>query len=1054
MTPNKPLLILNASAGSGKTYNLVRHYLVLLLKGANDKADLGQLIAMTFTNKAATEMRMRILRDLNKLAHHLDSRYSTEIATIISISEGELQKNAQLVMKKMLHRFEDFNVLTIDKFNLRLIRSFSRDLDLPEHFEVVMDEGIILQKAVDDLLSTIDVEAQSELYNSTLQFAKDNLEEETKWNVRNALIEIGQVLRVEKSFAVIEALSEHEFSETDRENWKIRTKAIELEVESWQRKIVLSVESSDCENKDFSNGSTTFGTLKKIYESTASIQKHLKELTFTDSFIKHLQKTISEKNNPEPSTTVLQFINFWTSTKPEYFKLVQHIKQFNLLSILKELTKSMEKIRQNDGVIRISEFNKLISELVKDEEAPFIYERLGNRFKHFFLDEFQDTSRLQWTNLVPMVHESLSHGKFNLIVGDPKQSIYRFKNGVAEQFVALPKIYNPENEGSISRKSHYFDEAGKRDELKDNWRSCTNIVEFNNTFFKALKPQLPEKGQSFYNQIKQYPKGKKGGYVEFEIADTKERDENDENPRLNRLEKWISDCLSDGYKPNDICILGRKKDELNIYVNHLKSIGYQVVSSDSLLVNSDSNVRLIIDFCNWRNNSSSHQLAMRFAVAYFNFKDAVNGFQRYDTCFDLPDEQLEVQNSKKRFHLSKFYSESGFDKTLLSMPYADIFSLIQQFIRAIGINELNNAYVHQLLDIAVKFDLNHGPDLSAFLEYYQDRGCKENVQMPDSESSIKAMTAHKAKGLEFPIVLIPNLKFDTSPSSKDSQIIALDGHFLETKLTEKEAIIPIIEELRKEEVDAQIMDTANLVYVAFTRPIDRLYVYGEVASTKKNGVNEDVKSFTIKTYKSLKELYPQFIDGNSIRGFVGEKTSAQLEENVQIETAFNPVSLNNFLWFPDISILSPEEDELTDLNQQRQFGRQFHTIMEQSKTIGEALVSLEYGIIKGTINSHFKNDLTQRATELFENEVYQTYLNCGIQLDERTLILDEKIRLRPDKIIVKQNQTIIIDFKTGEEKPDHTNQVRSYCSALESMNYPNCEGVLIYVNSTIRLKKV
>lgn len=187
----RPLLVLNASAGSGKTYNLVRNYLVLLLKETSDKADLGQLVAMTFTNKAAYEMKTRIIRDLNRLGNPSDKdlAYVKEIAGLTGLKEAEVQKNAQLVLRKMLHRYEDFNVLTIDKFNLRLIRSFSRDLNLPEQFDIVMDEQAVLEKAVDELLGTIDKESENRIYRLAVNFARTNLDEETNWNVRKALIE-------------------------------------------------------------------------------------------------------------------------------------------------------------------------------------------------------------------------------------------------------------------------------------------------------------------------------------------------------------------------------------------------------------------------------------------------------------------------------------------------------------------------------------------------------------------------------------------------------------------------------------------------------------------------------------------------------------------------------------------------------------------------------------------------------------------------------------------------------------------------------------------------
>lgn len=1028
---NKPFLILNASAGSGKTFNLVRNYLRLLLSEGELRSEMSQIIAMTFTNKAALEMKTRIIGDLNKLSTAtLDQSFLVETAAYIGLPPETIQKNARLTLKKILHQYEDFNVLTIDKFNLRLIRSFSRDLNLPEQFEVVLDEDLILEKAVDELLNTIDTKEQNELYKLAINFAKSNFDEENKWNVKKALLASAALLKNEQSFDVIRKLTTSSFSEKDLSTWKETLKLLKLQLQQLLRDLSSTLHASGLTSDDFSKKSVTYKRLIKLITTKFKTDELIANLDLTPSFLENITITGERTGQQELVTRVNAVHEFWSANKESIFVLELKTKQFYLLSILKELALSMEQIRQKESVIRISEFNQLVADLVKDEEAPFIYERLGTRFGHFFLDEFQDTSRLQWTNLVPLVHESLGHNQFNFIVGDPKQSIYRFKNGVAEQFVALPRIYNPENDAKTTLKSNFFEAQGHVSGLEENWRSAAEIVNFNNAFFSELKPLLPDSGQSYYAQINQAPRGKANGLITFKMDHQKDKSEKESE--LDLLEKWVNECIQDGYNPGDICILSKNKRSCNSFANHLKTKGFSVVSSDSLLVDSDIYVQLVICFLKWRSNPLENQFAMQFAEKYFRLAAAGSTFSAYETCFETVEQDGK---SKKRFSIPLYLKVSGFDESLLNSGYQSIYSLIQTFIRSQNIDELQNAYIHQLLDISFNFDLSNGPDLMSFLSYYATTGHKSNVQLPDNKHAIKIMTAHKSKGLEFPIVLIPLLNFGSTKNENAPRIIEKEGHFIETKLVKNEYFIPEIEELGLIEKDAKLMDAINLLYVAFTRPVDRLYFYSNSGHSDTNK----------KVLTTLSTLYPEFIVTDEfIQGVIGNKPERTFEESTS-DSSFTATSLSDFLWFPEISLFSTDEDEATALSKQKRIGNQFHGIMENSSSKEEAITFLNTEIRKGKIEKAIEQELLVLIEEVYSNQQIQQLFAAGTHLNERTLAIDATTQLRPDKIIYNANETVVIDFKTGEEKPSYLKQVNAYVSALHEVGFKNVSGYLYYV---------
>ena len=1025
---NKPFLIVNASAGSGKTYNLVRNYLRLLLSETDDRAEISQIMAMTFTNKASIEMKSRIMSDLNKLANGKEEAngYLEEIAGFVGTTPEAIRTRARIVLRKILHQYEDFNVMTIDKFNLRLIRSFARDLDLPETFEISLDDTLILEKAIDELLSNIDAKNQTKLYQLALNFAKSNLEEENDWNLKKILLSKAKILTNEGYFQSIRKLSKTDFRKEQLDLWKLQFKAEKEELTIRLNSLNRLLLEAGIDANAFTGKSTTFNAIAFNLKLNPEPIHFLKESKRTDANLKNILKTIEEGKETLFSPAYLEFLQFINGKSASWIELDFKIQQFHLLSILKELALSMDDIRNKESIIRVSEFNKLVAELVQNEDAPFIYERLGSRFNHFFLDEFQDTSRLQWLNIVPLIHNSLGGNYFNFIVGDPKQSIYRFKNGVAEQFIALPEIYNPEQEPSIQLRSQFFQKMGTVEGLEDNWRSAAEIVNFNNQFFEELLQFMPESGQEFYKHLKQNPKGKSGGYVELLMNPQKDLDTS--KFTNNQLLKWVQQCIADGYKPHEICVLGRKKRDCNQYANFLKSRGYQIVSSDSLLVNSDQFVQLTICYCKWKVNRFDFQRAMQFAYFYFEILEKKDAFETYGACF------WTDADSKVYFSEQLFFENSRLSSDFLDASFHNIYSLLVDFLALVELDSIENTYLQQLLDLAYQFDMSNGPDLMEFINYYEKNRSKFSVQLSENEQAIQIMTAHKSKGLEFPVVIIPSFNFFNEGNNNDSFLMEINDHIIETKMSKFEASIPAIQLEAEKEDAAQKMDAINLLYVAFTRPQDRLY-----ALNLKGSRN----SFYDKFNTILTKLFPETTEDGIFHLKFGQvpEIKHHLRKNT---TDYSPQSIRNFLWFPEVSIQSAKEQEEDSLTSEQRIGKQFHFIMEKSHSRETAFAALKTGLLKGEIEQDFEVVLVRLLEEAFENNLLVDLFESGKHLNERTLIFDSKTRLRPDKLIVANDQTVVIDFKTGEKSAKHEKQVQGYMTVLNQIGMKNIKGYLYY----------
>jgi ATP-dependent exoDNAse (exonuclease V) beta subunit len=1027
-----PLLVLNASAGSGKTYSLVKQYMKMVLADSSNVLQFSQIIAMTFTNKASLEMKTRILKALDELSHPAiygkkSEGYAEELGLEMGISAAEVHTRARKVLKNVLHRYEDLFVMTIDKFNLRLIRSFSRDLDLPNDFEVILNEREVIEEVVDILLDQLGVQGVQELTDTVFEYAKSNLDEGERWNFRDQLIEFGKVLGKERDQLLIAKLMGMDFSPQRRRVLWNEFRQMESDFLARVRAVSDHYNQLGLSDDVLPGKSTTGKALRKIKGMTS-----FPDAVFTEAFLEKCKEDPPKgRVFPEDLRTMcIELQASFDDLLPRIGVLGAFLKNFYNMSLLQYMARSIDGIKKDKQLIRISEFNTLISQLVRGEEAPFIYERLGSRFHHFLLDEFQDTSRLQWLNMVPLVHESLGHERRNLIVGDPKQSIYRFKNGVAEQFVALPRIFNPEKDAKIEEWSLFFDEMGEVLPLASNWRSARQIVELNNDFFTLLRASLPDQSKDFYQTITQNVESKKEGYVEI----ISEPGETPSIEKVPQIIEWIEQCEADGFKRGDICILSEVNEKANIWAVELTKAGYKVVSSESLLIQNEVRVKLIVSFIRRRLNPSSESEKRKFAELYFRISQGL-GYNEYK-------KYLERKVSAKGrpytvFDDSQFLVNYFGGRDAFFFKYENLYDLITQFYALMGWTELNNPYLHHFTDAAHSFELNRGPELKDFLNYYEENKGRLAIQLPESEDAIRIMTIHKSKGLEFPVVIIPDIDFSIKQKAQSKFLVEAGDYILYTTL-KKNHPAPEVSAMNDSE-NAQILtDKVNLAYVGMTRPEERLYIINRHKDAKLGAILHTC-------FENLPgiEVTPE---GRFVKG-------------VRLQRPHHPTKgggigflvpeeLTDRLWFPDISL--QDRSELVDANlltDEQRFGNQFHAVMAELNAADEIEVTLQRMVAEGLLEIGFVDQLKEKAKQIFSHPAYAALFTDATRiLSERSIILDEQNTVRPDKIICKATETIVIDYKTGANNPTHIEQMQRYIETLRAMDMPDVRGFIYYTS--------
>lgn len=1048
MIKEKPLRVLSASAGSGKTFSLVQNYLELTLSKDGAAEKFKKILAMTFTNKAAWEMKERIIEALDLLAYHTNDETSPQykkakglLATTaenLQLEENVIIARAAFLLSLVLHNYENFSVMTIDKFNLRLIRTFARELNLNEDFEVVISTDEYIAQVVEEIMSQIGRDEHGEMTQLAVNYAKTNFDEGDRWDFKTNLIEFSKLLSKEVNYHYVDQIKTMRFDKEDFQSLIGQIKQLRQQFEKARDELYDLFLSFSIGEEELPYKKTgIFGFYDKLPEYTiAAIKEPGSRIraTLSGDNVKADHRFPDELNQATAA-----FFDLQEKIAQEYYLLNTLRKNFHNIAFLKYIAETIDQLRERDGVLLISEFNKLISKLLFQESAPFIYERIGTRFEHYLLDEFQDTSRLQLINLIPLLHDSIGNNYKNIIVGDPKQAIYRFRNGLVEQFVELPAIYNPENDAQIATISSYFAKMGTKESLEFNWRSRKNIVAFNNAFFKAFKGYLSPYFASFYDDVAQIPKGKDGGYVRFDFWDSNQ--EKSKDVASEYLYETIRNLKEEGYSYGDICILARWKKEAATWadylVNHEEPI--MVVSADSLKVDADVSVEFFIHYLKLRRNPRLRSAQMQFAVSYLRLIDEDE--LQVHTAFN--DEHFQT------FSIDLFLTHYFESKAHFFFAFENMYDLGQKFLRMMDLNELENPYLSALMGILLDYDLRYGPDLRSFLEYWEKEGHNKAIQVPDNDDAVKIMTAHTAKGLEFPVVILPSLSWNfTKKMSTDYAFYEVENELLYTNFSNSTFAPEIIQESTELERNRRLLDETNLLYVAFTRPVDRLYCLLDTYAGKNKSPEKfsQINNFIHHLLEHKKtELAPSKADDTCIEfGEPGEVEKGKSEQR----NLFYPKPLKDFLWFPEIAFMDEEGRAVDGIDKERRFGQQLHLVLAKISRVDQKDAVISELLKKDQLEKAFLPELEAAVDTVLAIPDYRNWLATADEdMAEQAIISSEETTKRPDRLFRIGEAMVIVDFKSGKATEKDKRQLVNYRNLLEELGFTTISGYLLYTNN-------
>tara|TARA_R110002020_G_scaffold39547_8_gene117417 strand:- start:1240 stop:4398 length:3159 start_codon:yes stop_codon:yes gene_type:complete len=1029
--------IYDAAAGSGKTFTLVKEYLKQILSSKSEDY-FKHLLAITFTNKAVAEMKQRIVETLVNFSK--DKSITEPLPMMLKIAEEtdkslvEIQAQSKKIIKNLLHNYAAFSVETIDRFNHQLIRTFARDLKLATNFEVTLETNELLAEAVDLLLSKAG--ENKEITKVLLDFALEKIDDDKSWDISRDIANAAKLLYSENDadhVAILKQKSLDDFLEFKKQLILKKIKFSE-EIETIALQTLQLIEESGLQDDDFSGG---------------YLPKHFQNLSigrYDVNFSAKWQETLGEKPlYPKRVSAEIgaiideltpNFIVNFQQSKQLVFQLllVENIlKNITPLSVINLVNHEIETIKEEKNVLPISEFNSLINKEIKNQPAPFIYERLGEKYRHFFIDEFQDTSKLQWENLIPLIDNALSqqlepNSGSLLLVGDAKQSIYRWRGGLPEQFMGLYGNENP------------FQREKKILALDTNYRSCKEIVDFNNDFFTFVSSYFADAGHEdlYVEGNKQNCNDKKDGYIKFEFVENQNKAEKTQAYSALVL-KTIHEVKNNGFSESDICILTRKKADGIALGAFLMEQGVSVISSETLLLQSSQLVEMLVfslQLCLQPNNDEVKIQLLDLLHDHLGISEEKHTF--FTKFLNISEENF-IDNIKKY----------NVDFTFAEMRSVSLYEAFEYCIEKFKIADVADAYLFGFMDLVYEFGQQPQADKFSFLDYWEIK--KDSASIPASEgtNAVQLMTIHKAKGLEFPVVIFPFADIQLFDGKHDKLWYSLeneDFNFKETQISYKAEIAnygDLGENMYNDHRSQLQLDNINLLYVTLTRAVEKLYVFSEMPTEPKDG--------TPSTYN---HLFMEFLkqrgmwnDGQTFYEF--GKNSEKISKEKKVISQREPQYLSSNPKKHGLKIVPSEETYLeTETVAAITAGNLLHDTMAKIYKESDAeTVLMELGD-RAIIPNEELDSLRKTVYQIIQHPDLKRLFDGATKVyNERNIITKDGLVLRPDRInISAENTAVIVDYKSGSPKFYHNDQLIDYANALQDMGFVVSEKMLIYSN--------
>jgi ATP-dependent exoDNAse (exonuclease V) beta subunit len=1021
--------VLHSSAGAGKTHALVKHYLRLAL-ATEDHTAYTRILALTFTNKAAGEMRERILLYLEGLAG--TGQLSVALTDVrdalveeCGVPAGTIRERTGKMLAHILHHWPQFAVSTIDAFTRRVVMPFARDLRLDSELRMTTEEQDYRDMAVDRLLEEAGSDAP--LTELLVAICEDLVESERDWRADKPLRALSTQLTKEQAIAHLEELRDMGNAHFIAIQKRLRTStgAFREKLRALGRNALDVIDREGLKDEDLYFGKTgpiaymrALATFDDWLEEKKNTLKALEKDKWASDKASASAKAATERIAPVLRETINTVEDLrGTGELQRHAVTCAVLRDLLPSAALHLLDERLEAIKREEGVTFFSDLVKKVAAIVQREPAPFLYERLGEKYRHFLIDEFQDTSMLQWHALLPLITNALSTGGSTLIVGDAKQAIYRWRNGEARQFARLPRLFGKERMADGDEHEGILERTHRATgPLTENYRSARAIIRFNNDLFDALRDTLPEEHRMVFHEQAQREVKAHEGFVLMECfpPPDKEAEGPDEPPAAPLFTAdAVRDAISDGFRPGDIAVLVRTRTQGRAIAEHLVQQGLEVVSPDGLSLGSDAAVNTVMALLTWIHRPDDVSAA--HAVQRLSLHDpaTVAAFSPHE------------RPSRLVCAWQKDHPDAHARKPLLALLHA--------IVRALAIDPAQDAFVLGLLNEAHLFTQEHGDSPLTFLDHWERVAAKRSVGGTDNPNAIRVMTVHASKGLQFPVVVVPYADMmargPRDPVWIDARGVAEDLPAALVRPTKALDGLDIPE--LKEEDELARLDLVDLLYVAFTRPEHRLYAGFD--GGKRSGPGAETRS--------ILQLGP------GERKEYGQRAMAP-PRKVAHGTGTVTLSPSGYAARAPLVIRmeAPEQWDPADPDPLRSRGRALHAVLARVRVPSDLDRAIDAEADAWGLNADDRTAMRERLEPLLSRPDMRAFFGPDLHVRTETTLIDAQGQAhRPDRIISDGATTRVLDIKTGARSDSHHRQVGLYARLLRELGQPEVSGHLLYV---------
>jgi ATP-dependent exoDNAse (exonuclease V) beta subunit len=1066
------LTIYRASAGAGKTHRLTGEYLLLLFKS---QGAFRKILAVTFTNKATDEMKGRIIDELYNLSSGRKSDYVSTLQKEYKLSEDEIRSKASVILKDILHDYSSFNISTIDKFFQQTMRAFTREIGLQGGFGIEMETGLVLTKAIDNMFQDLARPENKTLLNWLISFAESKMEDKGGWRVEKDIESLGKELFNESYKQYSEQIAKDVEDKKTLEHYKETlvklTKTTEDNLKKLASRAKKILEDNWLSPKEIKGGANSplhrldkwiDGDMEPPTNTFKGLADNL-DAYFTKTMDNATKVRIQGAYEAGLNECVVRIVKLFDDMT-YYYTAKEIIRFYYALGILSDIADKIAEYRTENNIMLISDTTELLHKVIEGSSTPFLYEKIGTRVENYMIDEFQDTSAMQWENFLPLIEESLSNGKDNLIVGDVKQSIYRFRN--SDWRLLDEGVRNDFDESSFHEET-----------LKDNWRSCKNIVDFNNALFTVMPLVL----QNLYNEgleessltkeeqeafatriLAAYDRSyqnvplklrDKAGHVKVSFIESNEEKDWTEEA-LDRLPTVIEQLQDNNYKLKDIAILVRKNREgamvaekLLSYADEHKGNGYKydIISDEALFVSNATSIRFLVALL--RHVSNPSDAALRSIVLY-TYQTLTNKFGNETPSFT--DEQ---------------------EKTINRLIRQPLYETVEGFVRLFSekFPENEQVFLQAFMDLVSEFTKKESADIGRFLSWWNESGKNKTIATPDGQDAIRILTVHKSKGLGFRAVIMPFGDWEMDHSNKAGKLNILwckpnvppfdNLKVVPIKYSSALAETIFAKDYFKEKLYAYI-DNLNTFYVALTRAKEEMIIFSpKPKKPKKTGEAIKINSIASALWSALQTYVPDTRQGEKLISLPEslDEENGVFELGEWFETSYSESDgkTSDELPMSHFVSISPDDRlqlrlhgrDLTFSDKKRKYGVLMHDVLSDIITKSDINIAVEQYASTGIMDEEEAAKMKTHLEELLSKDEVQEWFDPSAKvLNETDILIGDGNTKRPDRVIIKSGKVIVIDYKFGEkESKSYLSQVKKYVNLIKEMGYKDVTGYIWYV---------